>query len=379
MVFLAIIFVVFISNYLILYWVLLLYSKKKRNNMPINSKDFFISVVIPFRNEEKNLPSLIQSLICQNISIKNFEVIFIDDHSTDSSYYIIKDLMTKSGISFKLLSLKETYGKKNALETGFKASIGDIILQTDADVTFGPSWIKKHHTEHLQNDIFVLCGAVDLLSEGRFFDRIQQLEFMALMQSSYLTINANRPVMCNGANLSFKRAILSDVINSYQKIKSASGDDVFMLHQIKSKFGAEKIKYLVSSEGIVFTQPKEKLIDLIKQRSRWAKKSKEYKSTFAIYFTISIVLANLSILILLFSTPFLTPTLFAILVLIPFILKWLTDVLLILNYSKKFKSLLKATWLLDSIVLELIYPIYIIIVGINMLLSKQMWKGRVVR
>ncbi len=379
MVYLAIGLNIFILNYLILYWVLLLLHYKSNTKSNLSYEDDFVSVVIPFRNEEKNLTGLIQSLISQNVSKNNFEVIFVNDHSTDSSEEIIIELMSNSGISFQFISVKDTFGKKRALELGFKASKGDLLIQIDADVTFGSSWIKQHQIAHSKKNILLVCGAVDLLSNRSFFQRIQQLEFKALIESTYLTINAKKPVMCNGANLSFKRQILPDVLNSYKTIVSSSGDDVFVLQNINAKYGARTIGYLNSAQGNVISKPQEKFSDFISQRSRWAKKSNEYQNVFAKYFTISIILANLSILTLLIMCCFISFQQTLIFIILPFILKWASDILLLYAYKNTFNSALKFPWFFDSFIIELLYPIYIILVGLHTVFGKQVWKGRIVR
>lgn len=378
MVNLSIVLIVLISNYLVLYWILLIFPKRRIKNL-IATKKFYISVVIPFRNEAENLPNVVQSLINQNLPKKDFEVIFVDDHSKDKSLEVLNNLLKNSDLNYNVLILEGSFGKKSALEKGFNASSGEIIIQTDADVILSPFWIEKHINEHNSHTTLLVCGAVDLIPKKGLLSQLQKIEMMALIQSSYLTININKPVMCNGANLSFKRQILPEVLNSYKKIESMSGDDVFLLHQVNEKYGSNSIVFLASSEGTVQTYTLEKINDLLKQRSRWAKKSKEYKNIFALYFTASVVFANISILVLQFISPLFNVEQFLLFTLTPFIIKCICDVLIVIDYKKSFGQKMPLYNYFYSIILELIYPVYILLVGSSILFRKQIWKGRMVR
>lgn len=97
-------------------------------------RDYKVSVIIPARNEEKNLPHLLESL--KNQSYKPYEVIVIDDFSTDST------CETASGFDVKLIqnsTLPEGWtGKTWAVWNGYKESSGDLLVFIDADVKLAP-------------------------------------------------------------------------------------------------------------------------------------------------------------------------------------------------------------------------------------------------
>ena len=109
--------------------VIQLARKKSINNF--QSFDKKVSVLIPVRNEENNLSSLLQSL--KNQSYSNYEIILIDDHSSDGTF----DWMVKVAIENKDIIVcqlpNSLHGKKNAIEQGIKAASGEIILTTDSD------------------------------------------------------------------------------------------------------------------------------------------------------------------------------------------------------------------------------------------------------
>ena len=93
-----------------------------------------ISVVIPLYNEEESLPELYAWI--ERVMLANdftFEVIFINDGSTDHSWDVIEQLSRKSdnvhGIKFR-----RNYGKSPALYCGFKEAKGDVVITMDADL-----------------------------------------------------------------------------------------------------------------------------------------------------------------------------------------------------------------------------------------------------
>ena len=101
-----------------------------------------ISVVIPIFNELESLPELKSELI-QNLKIyKNWEVIFIDDGSSDGSTEWLIDLAYNNK-NFKLIQFYRNYGKSAALNEGFKSASGDYVITMDADLQDDPAEIKN--------------------------------------------------------------------------------------------------------------------------------------------------------------------------------------------------------------------------------------------
>ncbi len=107
--------------------------KNKKNSFPID-----VSVVIPLFNEEESLPEL-TSAIEESLSKEySFEIIFVDDGSTDSSWEVIRELSSKKehvhGISFRT-----NQGKSSALQAGFEKAQGEFIVTMDADLQDDPN------------------------------------------------------------------------------------------------------------------------------------------------------------------------------------------------------------------------------------------------
>lgn len=102
-----------------------------------------ISIIIPVYNEENSLYELHQSLtsVLKDIG-ESYEILFINDGSTDSSATIIKEIQAND-LSVKIVSLRKNFGKSAALHVGFKKAIGDIVFTMDSDLQDDPTEIPK--------------------------------------------------------------------------------------------------------------------------------------------------------------------------------------------------------------------------------------------
>ena len=114
--------------------------KEKNNN---TDKDVELSIVVPIYNEEENLPILYEKLksVLDKLG-KSYEIIFINDGSTDKSWEIIKDFAEKDknvvGINFR-----KNFGQTSAMSAGFEIAKGDVIITMDGDLQNDPEDIPK--------------------------------------------------------------------------------------------------------------------------------------------------------------------------------------------------------------------------------------------
>ena len=104
-------------------------------------KNIHLSIVIPVYNEEESLELLYNSIInnLKNTNL-NFEIIFIDDGSSDNSWNVIKTI-SKKKTNLSSIKFRKNYGKSDALDAGFKASNGTYVLTMDADLQDDPNEI----------------------------------------------------------------------------------------------------------------------------------------------------------------------------------------------------------------------------------------------
>ena len=114
-----------------------------------------LSIVIPLLNEDESLTELYDWIVrvVQSNSY-SYEVIFIDDGSTDASWNVIEKLAEKDK-NVKGIRFQKNYGKSQALHAGFKAAKGDVVITMDADLQDSPDEIPELYNL-IKNDGFDL-------------------------------------------------------------------------------------------------------------------------------------------------------------------------------------------------------------------------------
>lgn len=118
-----------------------------------------ISVVIPLLNEDESLPELtawINKVMLENSY--SYEIVFIDDGSTDDSWAVINQLQQQYPGVIKAIKFQRNYGKSAALNEGFKAASGDVIITMDADLQDSPDEIPGLRAMVLNEGYDIVSG-----------------------------------------------------------------------------------------------------------------------------------------------------------------------------------------------------------------------------
>jgi cellulose synthase/poly-beta-1,6-N-acetylglucosamine synthase-like glycosyltransferase len=244
-----------------------------------------ITVLVPARNEEANIGRCLQSLAAQRYPPDCFEVIVIDDHSTDGTAAIVNGF---SGLPVRYLALAEVAGaetvtahKKFAIETGIGAATGELIVTTDADCVAGPGWLSTLAAFYEQQGAKFIAAPVRIGGVGAgerthtLLGIFQTLDFITLQGITGAAVSKRIHSMCNGANLAYPRQVFFEV-GGFQGIDEIpSGDDMLLMHKIFLKY-PERVFFLKSPEAIVSTRPETRWKGFLHQRIRWASKADRY-------------------------------------------------------------------------------------------------------
>jgi len=244
----------------------------KNNTLPYE----FISIVIPFRNEQDNILTNLKSLESQLYPSEKFEIIYIDDFSEDLSQDILTKNIRKNNI--KILSVPENYSKnahkKRAIRYGIENAKGEIIVTTDADCIYDEEWLQTLLLS-FDNLTGFVSGPVEFISDKRLFSQFQQLEFAGLVLSGAGLIGSGNPTICNAANIAYKKKVFNEVGGFSDNMNLSSGDDELLMQKI-SKNSDYKVKFCVDKKAIVKTSANKNISDFIQQRKRWASKGLFY-------------------------------------------------------------------------------------------------------
>ena len=360
---------------------MLLYGWKKIQEFSSENSpaEIRFSIIVPFRNEAKNLPILLKSLAKINYPNSKFEIILVNDESGDNSMEIIEGFpQLHSDFKIKVLDNERTSNspKKDAINTAINAAQFEYIITTDADCQVPGNWLKSYNDFILKTGNKLVAGPVAPLylppkGGGKipYFLNFEVLDILSLQTSTAGAIGISKAFMCNGANLCYEKNAFLKVSGFAGNDSIASGDDVFLLQKFQQE--NYKIGFLKSKEVIVYTQPQQSFGDLISQRIRWASKAPAYKSLFSKFTGVSVLLMNLSLVIAVFLV-FLQILAYQP-ILIIFLVKFNLDFILIYSSAKFFQ---RETVLRSYFWSSIFYPFFSTYVALKSLFSDFSWKGR---
>jgi cellulose synthase/poly-beta-1,6-N-acetylglucosamine synthase-like glycosyltransferase len=291
-----------------LYMLLILYYWRSWLTIPgfklqtINHKpQTHISVIIPARNEEENITACLDSLCKQSYPKELFEVLVVDDHSTDKTAAIVNNFAGKNII---LISLKDfipaceinSY-KKKAIEVAIEHSTGELIVCTDADCMAGPNWLQTIAAFYQQYQPQFIAAPVAINCSNKFIEFFQGLDFMTLQGITGASVYKKIHSMCNGANLAYTKKAYTEAGGFTGIDNIASGDDMLLMHKIY-KLYPDKVMFLKSKEAIVLTEPVNSIKEFFNQRIRWASKADKYDDKRIVAVLLLVYFINVLLLVL---------------------------------------------------------------------------------
>jgi cellulose synthase/poly-beta-1,6-N-acetylglucosamine synthase-like glycosyltransferase len=364
----SIIILISIDLYIILIIALSLgWFRLKETSVDPNIQNFnTFSIVIPFKNEEKNLKFLLSDLYQLNYSPSFYEIILVDDNSEDNSFEIVNKFIEFHELPWLIISSKG--GKKKALEKAVDIAQSKYIISFDADCRIPFNILKAYNTALNKRKTKMISGPVTFYSDNKLWGKLLELEFISLIGSGAGSIGINKPIMLNAANLLFEKTLAIEAKKEIYNGSIESGDDIFLMHYTIEYYGAKEIQFLKNEDAIVRTPAPKNFKELVKQRIRWTAKARYYKINFTSISAIIILLFNLVFMV---SFSFIFIAELRPIFLFIYLVKTLIDFPLLYSTSKFLKQE-KRIILLP--LLQVIYPFYIVIIAFAGLFSKEGWK-----
>ncbi|MBF4514970.1 glycosyltransferase [Flavobacterium sp. ANB] len=341
------------------------FTKVKKYRKPNLKPKTSFTIIVPFRNEEENLPKLLNSFSVLNYPNELFEVILVDDSS--------KQKFQVSDFGFQVSIIDNirisSSPKKDAISTAMQHAKFNWVITTDADCIVPENWLITFDNYIQENKVSMLAGAVSYKCENSFLDHFQQLDLTSLQGATIGSFGLKKAFMCNGANFAYTKSLFEKLNGFEGNNKIASGDDVFLLQKAAALFPNE-VHYLKSEEAIVATKPTEDWKSLFYQRVRWAAKTSSYQSTFGKFLGLVVFFGNLTFVIGfvlfisgIFSWQFLGLYVF---------LKFAVDFILLYN-TNQFLTKERIKYLILS---SIFYPFFSSSVALYSLFGSYEWKDR---
>lgn len=237
--------------------------KTKLLEKKVHNYEPFVSVIVPAFNEESVIRSSLKNLL--NLNYENYEVIVVDDGSTDATsvkaYYEIEQTPHASA----RLLVQANGGKASALNYGIRAAKGDLILCVDADSRLSKDSIKHAVKHFIDPQVAAVSGFVRLISKKNFLLRFQDLEYA-------LTLNFVRPALALSGSVTivpgpagmFRKSALEQV-NGYDTKAEVFAEDADLTIRLLAN------NWKVTSESGLLSQTEapENLKTVLQQRYRW--------------------------------------------------------------------------------------------------------------
>jgi len=344
----------------------------------------FISVIIPARNEEKNIGTCIESVIKQTYPANLFEVIIINDYSDDETANIATSYNRRN---INVINLADFTGnnilnsyKKKAIEIGISKAKGSLIVTTDADCIVPNKWLETIASYSKKTGSVFIAAPVsffDLKNEDsilkKFLKVFQSLDFMMLQGITGASVHKKIHNMCNGANLAYEKEAFYKAGGFEGIDKIASGDDMLLMHKIQNLY-PDRIGYLKSPNAIVKTQAAATVREFMNQRIRWASKADKYSDIKITTVLILVYFLNLWILALVIVSFFQVDIFY--LLIFSFFTKTFVELFFLLPVARFFKNEKLLWWF---IVAEPFHIIYTLVAGWLGKFGSYTWKGRKVK
>lgn len=372
------IFLIIIAIYTgLIGFAIIIWIKITKEKLPaLARKAGLISVIIPVRNEASRIEKLLGAIAEQNFPRSLFEVIIVDDHSEDNSKAIVNGLGSPFLLKYialseiEILSGKKLTGKKQAISQGVLNANGEIMVTTDADCFMDKGWLQSIYNYFERYNAQMVVGAVTFEKEKTFFDKIQTLEFAALIGTGAVALKIGKPNMCNGANLAFTKKAFEEVKGYEGNEHIPSGDDEFLLQKIYACY-PKAVHFNSSKEGLVYTNPAKNLHTFTNQRRRWSGKWKLHNSLSIKILAFFIFLVHSSLIASLVAA--VGEAIASYIFISGILVKAFVEYVFIKKILDRFE---KPFFLKQFVVLQCLYSFYVIVFGILANFGSFYWKGR---
>lgn len=337
-----------------------------------------ITVIIPARNEEKNIAACLRSLAGQTYPASLLQVIVVNDHSTDNTAQVVQQFPADNVLLINLadhITDPINSYKKKAIEIAIEHASGELIVTTDADCTAPPRWLYSIAAVYNGCNAVFVGAPVKLVGSSRKQERsllfiFQALDFMTLQGITAASVVGGVHSMCNGANMAYPRRVFYEV-NGYEGIDQiASGDDMLLMHKIAKRY-PERLAYIKSQDTIVSTLAASGWKAFINQRIRWASKAAKYDDR-RVIIALTIVYAQNVSLFLLMAGCILYPGWLEKTIMV-LVAKTIGEYFFVRSIARFFDRKKLMTWFP---LLQPLHVIYTVVAGFFGQIGKYSWKGR---
>ncbi len=233
------------------------YSESELNSLPM------VSLVVPAYNEGVVIQPALRSLL--QLDYPNYEVIVVDDGSTDDTYVKAMEIARQSPkVPVRVIS-KPNAGKAQALNTGMSVARGELILNMDGDAKLSPNTLRACVRHFSDPRVGAVAGNVKVINRDNVWSRIQALEYIEGLAMARKAQSFTRTVnIIPGPLGMFRKSVLMEV-GGYDHHTFAEDCDLTL------KLLMRGWHVIYESKAIAWVETPMRLLNLLKQRYRWTR------------------------------------------------------------------------------------------------------------
>lgn len=246
-----------------------------------NHTVFDVCIIVPARNEERNIRRCLASLTAQTYPHKKFSIIVVDDNSTDNTASRVEEFALTSPVPVFLIHATEFVEvrspKIRALSHGIQHTPASIIMTTDADCTVPAHWVTSI-ISHFDDSVGIVTGMTifeKTTSGSSLFWGMQFLDFISYTSITAGAIGMGRVLISNGSNMAFRRAAF-DESGGFEPLLSINTGDDSLLAQSIVRSKKWQARFAFGDDATVTTTPAENISEMFQQRLRWVGQTAYY-------------------------------------------------------------------------------------------------------
>jgi cellulose synthase/poly-beta-1,6-N-acetylglucosamine synthase-like glycosyltransferase len=279
-------------------------ARKRTRALPFPAPPPFITVLIAARDEEHNLPRVLDALLAQDYPRERMQVVVANDRSVDGTEAVLREYAARFPSLLEHVSIATLppgwAPKKHALLRGLERARGEWIAVTDADSEMAPGWLSALSRE-FRDDTGMVLGftayAEDRGPKRGLAGGVRALEFSSHCITGAALVGLGFPVIANANNLAYRRRAFDEAGAFERHGRVVSGDDDFTLQEIHAT-GKWRVGFCTAPEALMRTAAPESWRPFWEQRKRWGGKCIHYRppqvafllGVFAFYLSIPLLL-----------------------------------------------------------------------------------------
>ena len=242
---------------------------------PADDRDLpTVTVVVAARDEEACIGRCLDALLAQDYPADRLAVVVADDHSTDRTAEVVRQRAAERPGRVRYLRVPEPQGhlrgKAQALHAAIESAGAEVVLVTDADCAPVPTWARAMAGAFADDAVGIVCGLARIRPRpGRFFDRVQALDWRLLLGTVSAAAEAGVPATGMGNNMGVRHAAY-DAVGGYPALPFSITEDFTLVRAIADQTDW-RVRFPLDARSVVWTLPADGVAATYDQRRRWAR------------------------------------------------------------------------------------------------------------